>query len=757
MDLTELSFFELIDRAIRLRSHIEKCIRHSRLPTRRVTAETAASQDVKAAIDDIISKSINVYLGRDTSELKKKKLSHLMTNLVNVHRKLLQLVPRVPEPIELRSFLRQSMPNDDSDRGDVVQKRRNQKLPLVFGSENLGDQSYFGRLVHSVSELSEEGIQTVDAAVSDAAVAAFARENLSTTLALDFSKHKSDTGYITIGRVDVGSPIQWPALHHELGHRDVAVNGVDSLYEKFEQFVTGCGSKPEAFTQLSMQIGPLFSLDSTPQDLKRLILNWLLECWCDAYAVNTIGPAYLYSQLHSFIFSDPVYFSEQLKSDSRYPPAMVRIRLSTALSRARYELTGSDEKERVFGRFDTQLKAFSELYGAQEEFGSFDDAIVDIVNVFLPFLKSEFPPSGDRAQKSKISFADLQTLEWCLGKGYPIPSLISVDGSSEERATYPSEILITGWHYRNSALRETMGKIFKNCFDGDTSSQLNSPSSNSQFVLQVSILLDRFDESMKRSLQVSEWFGVLHEASSEQEPGVTKLKAASSRATSEGEGFKPGLLSDRDLLMVLVTKDEQLTETHRLRIIPLIDRKVQIIGSVIDLRLGHNFEFFFSNVTSDVDPVRDTSDDGASLLDSMEMEIDQGEGIRIAPGQFLLGHTLEYLKLPFDVAAQIEGRSSFARLGIQVHMTANLVEAGFEGCLTLEIANNGPATVKLYPGMRIAQLRFFRLASEPNEKYTGERKYRGLLSHNKTKQFSDKEVKVFRNMQPAERISVNDY
>jgi dCTP deaminase len=136
------------------------------------------------------------------------------------------------------------------------------------------------------------------------------------------------------------------------------------------------------------------------------------------------------------------------------------------------------------------------------------------------------------------------------------------------------------------------------------------------------------------------------------------------------------------------------------------------------------------------------SDDNIS--DSVEVDIDFGQGMDIGPGQFMLAHTLEYIKLPTNVAAQVEGRSSFARIGLQVHMTANLVEAGFDGCLTLEILNSGPSSIRLYPGMRIAQLRFFRLASEPQYPYghSGENKYRGRLSHNKTRQFSDWETKA---------------
>lgn len=134
-----------------------------------------------------------------------------------------------------------------------------------------------------------------------------------------------------------------------------------------------------------------------------------------------------------------------------------------------------------------------------------------------------------------------------------------------------------------------------------------------------------------------------------------------------------------------------------------------------------------------------------NAVDSMEVDYDSLEGLEIAPGQFVLGHTLEYLKLPPNIAAAVNGRSSFARLGIQVHMTAPFIEAGFDGCLTLEIANSGHSTVKLYPGMRIAQLRFYRCTSVPSVSY-GDRpevKYRGRLRHNKTEQFNDWEIEAF--------------
>jgi dCTP deaminase len=69
------------------------------------------------------------------------------------------------------------------------------------------------------------------------------------------------------------------------------------------------------------------------------------------------------------------------------------------------------------------------------------------------------------------------------------------------------------------------------------------------------------------------------------------------------------------------------------------------------------------------------------------------------PGEFTLGSTLEYLKLPLDIAGRLEGRSTFGRLGLQVHSTAGFVDPGFEGVLTFEFMNIGKLPLQLSPGL----------------------------------------------------------
>ncbi len=83
---------------------------------------------------------------------------------------------------------------------------------------------------------------------------------------------------------------------------------------------------------------------------------------------------------------------------------------------------------------------------------------------------------------------------------------------------------------------------------------------------------------------------------------------------------------------------------------------------------------------------------------------------------FLLAKTLETIRLPVEscLAARVEGRSSFASLGLAVHITAPTVHAGFEGPIVLEIKNLGPLTLKLEPGKTaICQMIFEQVSSEP--------------------------------------------
>ena len=89
--------------------------------------------------------------------------------------------------------------------------------------------------------------------------------------------------------------------------------------------------------------------------------------------------------------------------------------------------------------------------------------------------------------------------------------------------------------------------------------------------------------------------------------------------------------------------------------------------------------------------------------------VPQDESFVIHPGEFCLGRTLEWVELPDDIVARIEGKSSSGRLGLIVHATAGFCDPGWKGTLTLELNNLTRVPIKLYPGLPIAQLSFMSL------------------------------------------------
>jgi len=87
------------------------------------------------------------------------------------------------------------------------------------------------------------------------------------------------------------------------------------------------------------------------------------------------------------------------------------------------------------------------------------------------------------------------------------------------------------------------------------------------------------------------------------------------------------------------------------------------------------------------------------------------ESFYLHPGEFVLASTLEWFKLPDDLAGRIEGRSSWGRRGLLVHATAGFVDPGFAGVLTFELSNAARLPIELIAGLRIGQVCFFRMST----------------------------------------------
>jgi dCTP deaminase len=145
----------------------------------------------------------------------------------------------------------------------------------------------------------------------------------------------------------------------------------------------------------------------------------------------------------------------------------------------------------------------------------------------------------------------------------------------------------------------------------------------------------------------------------------------------------------------------ELVELGRIGIDPWDPALVQ--PASVDLRLGDSFRVFHNHRASAID----LRDPPSGLTEEVVLEGE--ESFVIHPGEFCLGRTLEWVELPDDIVARIEGKSSIGRLGLIVHATAGFCDPGWKGTLTLELNNLTRVPIKLYPGLLIAQLSFMAL------------------------------------------------
>lgn len=115
----------------------------------------------------------------------------------------------------------------------------------------------------------------------------------------------------------------------------------------------------------------------------------------------------------------------------------------------------------------------------------------------------------------------------------------------------------------------------------------------------------------------------------------------------------------------------------------------------IDLRLGRKFTTF-KNVPGYISAIHVDKSlwKSADLWNHEEQDVFQ-----LKPGEFVLAQTLERVHIPNDLVGFVEGRSSFARVGVTIHVTAPKIDPGFEGHITLEMTNFGKATVELRAGI----------------------------------------------------------
>lgn len=175
------------------------------------------------------------------------------------------------------------------------------------------------------------------------------------------------------------------------------------------------------------------------------------------------------------------------------------------------------------------------------------------------------------------------------------------------------------------------------------------------------------------------------------------------------------ILSDKAIMSLL--------QKGTLSITPLQDNQIQ--PASVDIRLGNTFSI-----------VEDSSTAILTLSEKILYKKIHAEKYLLMPGQFVLATTMEYIKLPNNLTAFVEGRSSLGRMGLFIQ-NAGWVDPGFSGEITLELFNANRCAIELQTGRRIGQLVFAQMDQEALHPYRG--KYQEQRDATGSKVYLDEE------------------
>ncbi len=192
--------------------------------------------------------------------------------------------------------------------------------------------------------------------------------------------------------------------------------------------------------------------------------------------------------------------------------------------------------------------------------------------------------------------------------------------------------------------------------------------------------------------------------------------------------------------------------SRKIFITPLLSNK-QIGNVSIDVRLGNVFIVFRRTRYAGLDVLEESKEKLASRIEEFQerIYIPLGSKFFLHPQQLVLGCTLEYIRLPNDLVAEVVGRSSWGRLGL-ILSAATLVHPGFAGVITLELANQDDVPIPLVPGLRIAQLVLKKttLKGKPNTNIL-KTKYLGATEPSFSLLYQDDDLNTLKNIITSER------
>lgn len=159
---------------------------------------------------------------------------------------------------------------------------------------------------------------------------------------------------------------------------------------------------------------------------------------------------------------------------------------------------------------------------------------------------------------------------------------------------------------------------------------------------------------------------------------------------------------------------QQCIQRGSIRLDPWDESSLQ--PASVDVHIGSDFLLFSRHKYSFIDPKVQQAELNERFV------VPEGEPFVLHPGEFVLAATKESIHVNDTIAARLEGKSSLGRLGLMCHSTAGFIDPGFWGNITLELSNVANLPIKIWPGMKIAQLCFFEL-SQPSRHLYGNALY----------------------------------
>jgi dCTP deaminase len=152
-----------------------------------------------------------------------------------------------------------------------------------------------------------------------------------------------------------------------------------------------------------------------------------------------------------------------------------------------------------------------------------------------------------------------------------------------------------------------------------------------------------------------------------------------------------------------------IKDDSTLCVVPLLNTAslLEKHAAALDLRLGRWFRTMRQSKVTEIQVGDSRNEESVSK----EHYVRFNDYFVLHPGEFVIGITLEWLKLPFDLSGYVTGKSSWGRRGLIIETAAG-IHPGFTGCLTLELANVGAAPIKLNPGMQICQIFIHRVKND---------------------------------------------